>query len=87
MVSESQGEKLIGTRRDYTILSFSGKWETQKHSNFPVGTGGRNNTWGVRIKKYITTYYKNLFGPSESTSVSLDESIRGDTPSIPVYRA
>ena len=34
------------------------------------------------LKKYITTYYKNLFSPSEYNTVTLDESQRKDIPQV-----
>lgn len=36
----------------------------------------------IEIKIYITKYYKKLFGPSESNSVSMDESRCNDTPQV-----
>jgi hypothetical protein len=34
------------------------------------------------LKRCITTYYKNLFGPSEQSSATLDESQREDIPQV-----
>ena len=34
------------------------------------------------LKRYITKYYKNLFGPSGGTSVSMGESRRDDIPQV-----
>jgi len=34
------------------------------------------------LKKYITAYYKNLFGSSEQSTVTLDESQREDIPQV-----
>ena len=36
----------------------------------------------AELKKHITTYYKNLFGPSETSSNSLDESATTDIPQV-----
>jgi len=36
----------------------------------------------TELKKYITKYYKNLFGPSRGTYVSMDESRRDDIPQV-----
>jgi hypothetical protein len=34
------------------------------------------------LKSYITEYYKELFGPSDSVQFSLDENIRSYIPQI-----
>jgi hypothetical protein len=34
------------------------------------------------LKKFITSYYKSLFGPSDITDVTLDESITHDIPRV-----
>jgi len=36
----------------------------------------------TELKKYITKYYKNLFGPFGGTSMSMDESRRDDIPQV-----
>ena len=36
----------------------------------------------TELKKYITKYYKNLFGPFRGTSMSMDESRRDDIPQV-----
>ena len=36
----------------------------------------------VKLKKYITKYYKTLFGPSERSTVSMDESTINDIPQV-----
>ena len=40
---------------------------------FQLEDGDRVICGDAELKKHITTYYKNLFGPSESSSVTLDE--------------
>ena len=37
---------------------------------------------GQALKKHITSYYKGLFGPPESSEVTLDESITNDIPQV-----
>jgi hypothetical protein len=34
------------------------------------------------LKKYITSYYKNLFGPPQESSMRLDERRRDDIPQV-----
>jgi hypothetical protein len=41
---------------------------------FPLEDGSRTIRGDGDLKKYITTYYKNLFGPSEQSTVTQDES-------------
>ena len=36
------------------------------------------------LKKYITEYYRGLFGPSDASLLSLDESRRDDIPQVSV---
>ena len=35
------------------------------------------------LKRYITKYYKNLFGPTSSPPVMMVESYRDDIPQVP----
>ena len=39
-------------------------------------------TGDAELKKHITKYYKNLFGPSETSSVVLDANRRDDIPQV-----
>jgi hypothetical protein len=39
-------------------------------------------TGDVQLKEHITSYYKNLFGPSEVSLISLDESRMEDIPQV-----
>jgi predicted metal-dependent hydrolase len=34
----------------------------------------------AELKKYITTYYKKLFGPCDHNNLVMDESYRDDIP-------
>ena len=36
----------------------------------------------IELKKYITKYYKKLFGPPDNNFVSMDESLRDDIPQV-----
>ena len=36
----------------------------------------------AQLKKHITSYYKNLFGPSDASLFSLDESQTADIPQV-----
>lgn len=36
----------------------------------------------IELKKYITKYYKKLFGPPNNNFVSMDESLRDDIPQV-----
>lgn len=36
----------------------------------------------VELKKYITRYYRKLFGPSGNNSLSMDETLRDDIPQV-----
>jgi hypothetical protein len=36
------------------------------------------------LKRHITSYYKDLFGPPEASHITLDDSIRGDIPQVSV---
>jgi predicted metal-dependent hydrolase len=36
----------------------------------------------VELKKYITTYYKKLFRPSDHNNLVIDESYRDDIPQV-----
>jgi hypothetical protein len=44
--------------------------------------GSRTIFGDGNLKRYITTYYKNLFGPSEQSTATLDESQREDIPQV-----
>jgi hypothetical protein len=44
---------------------------------------GRHNICGdEELKKYITSYYKNLFGPPQESLIRLDETRRDDIPQV-----
>ena len=36
----------------------------------------------IELKKYITKYYKKMFGPPDNNFVSMDESLRDDIPQV-----
>jgi hypothetical protein len=36
----------------------------------------------VELKKYITSYYKSLFGAPQENSITLDEERRDDIPQV-----
>jgi hypothetical protein len=44
--------------------------------------GSRNITGDNELKKYITSYYKNLFRPHEDSSLRIDERCRDDIPQV-----
>ena len=35
-----------------------------------------------QLKKYIIDYYRNLFGPSDISPLTMDENRRGDIPQV-----
>jgi hypothetical protein len=44
---------------------------------------GRHNICGdEELKKYITSYYKNLFGQPHESLIRLDETRRDDIPQV-----
>ena len=49
---------------------------------FQLEDGDRIISGDVELKKYITTYYKQLCGPSEVCNVHLDETRREDIPQV-----
>jgi len=49
---------------------------------FQLEDGNRIICGDAQLKGFITTYYKQLFGPSLETNVSLDESRTEDIPQV-----
>jgi hypothetical protein len=49
---------------------------------FQLQDGSRNICGDNELKKYITLYYKNLFGPPQESSMRLDERQRDDIPQV-----
>jgi hypothetical protein len=49
---------------------------------FQLQDGSHNICADVELKRYITSYYKNLFGPPQDSSVRLDEGRRDDIPQV-----
>ena len=49
---------------------------------FQLEDGNKLISGDAELKKHITTYYKFLFGPSETSSKSLDESATTDIPQV-----
>ena len=47
---------------------------------FQLEDGNKLISGDAELKKHITTYYKKMFGPSETSSMSLDESATTDIP-------
>jgi hypothetical protein len=54
---------------------------------FQLEDGGRKICGDQELKKYITSYYKGLYGLPNDTSVRLDESRREDIPQVWMKRA
>jgi hypothetical protein len=49
---------------------------------FQLQDGSCNICGDNELKKYITLYYKNLFGPPQESSMRLDERRRDDIPQV-----
>jgi hypothetical protein len=49
---------------------------------FQLEDGDSILTGDAQLKEHITSYYKNLFGPSEDSLLSLDESQTEDIPQV-----
>ena len=49
---------------------------------FQLEDGDNIITGDAQLKQHITSYYKNLFGPSEVTLISLDELQTEDIPQV-----
>jgi hypothetical protein len=49
---------------------------------FELEDGGRKICGDEELKKYMTLYYKGLFGPPNDTNVRLDENRRDDIPQV-----
>jgi hypothetical protein len=49
---------------------------------FKLEDGNSTILGEANLKRYVTKYYKGLFGKSESNSISLDESIIHDIPQV-----
>jgi hypothetical protein len=47
---------------------------------FQLQDGSHNICGDEELKKYITSFYKNLFGPPQESSIRLDEMRRDDIP-------
>jgi hypothetical protein len=54
----------------------------RKSRIYQLEDGVRKICGDEELKKYITSYYKGLFGPPNDTSVRLDESHRDDIPQV-----
>lgn len=60
----------------YFQMIANGKF--RKNRIFQMTDGARMLYDEGELKSHITSYYKNLFGPPESTSFTLDEDLRDD---------
>jgi hypothetical protein len=49
---------------------------------FQLEDGNSIITGDAQLKEHITSYYKNMFGPSEESLISLDESQTEDIPQV-----
>jgi hypothetical protein len=49
---------------------------------FQLDDGESIITGDAQLKQHITSYYKNLFGPSDASLISLDESQTADIPQV-----
>ena len=49
---------------------------------FQLEDGENTITGDDQLKEHITSYYKNLFGPSDTSLFTLDESRRDDIPQV-----
>jgi hypothetical protein len=49
---------------------------------FQLQDGSRNITEDNKLKKCITSYYKNLFGPPQDNTMRIDERRRDDIPQV-----
>jgi len=49
---------------------------------FQLEDGNNIITGDAQLKEHITSYYKNMFGPSEDSLISLDESQTEDIPQV-----
>jgi hypothetical protein len=54
----------------------------RKSQIYQLQDGSHNISGDTELKKYITSYYKGLFGPPQENSISLDESQRDDIPQM-----
>jgi hypothetical protein len=55
----------------------------RKKRTFPLDDNEEGKIEGqTNLKAYITHFYKDLFGPPEENSFTLDESLRDDIPQV-----
>jgi len=54
----------------------------RKSRIFQLKNGDQIIDGDAELKKYITTYYKGLFGPAVVTDVTLDENLIQDIPQV-----
>jgi hypothetical protein len=65
----------------YLQMVVNGK--RRKKEDFPLDDNEEGKIEGqTNLKAYITHFYKDLFGPPEENSFTLDESLRDDIPQV-----
>jgi hypothetical protein len=64
----------------YFHLQANGRHRTSRI--FQLQDGGRRISLDEELKKYITSYYKGMFGPPSDNFVRMDDSSRDDIPQV-----
>jgi hypothetical protein len=80
MVSMSQSERVTRGGLKYFQLVANGKY--RKTIIFQLQQGETIIEGDEALKHHITRYYKELFGPCENNTISLDESHQADIPQV-----
>jgi mannosylglycoprotein endo-beta-mannosidase len=63
----------------YHLLANGRHWKTRI---FQLEDGDNLISGDAQLNKHITSYYKNMFGPSDNHSIVLDETQIGDIPQV-----
>ena len=82
MVPASQNKRATVRGFEYGYFQLVANGKHKKSRIYQLKDGDQVITSDADSKRHITSYYKNLFGPSEECTVSMDAIQRDDIPQV-----